>query len=61
MTDDPGVKALRTLVDEVEDLCRTYTGRDAGEQWIDTLARFKRLDRLVKKIRKTQAQRAKAA
>ena len=50
-----GVKALKSLVNEVEDLCRVYVGRDAeSEQWIDTCKRFERLDRLVKTVRKAE-------
>jgi hypothetical protein len=44
------------LIDEVEDLCKTYVGKNAEcEQWFETCKRFERLDKLVKKIRKEEA------
>lgn len=50
-----GVKALRSLVDEVEDICRTLDKATAPWPWNATRKRLERLDRLVKKIRKAEA------
>lgn len=46
---------IAKLLDEVEALCRVYVGKDAeGEQWVATCRRLEGLDKLVKRIRRTQ-------
>jgi hypothetical protein len=53
MTDPKTNKAVEALLVEVEALCKAYIGKKAeGEQWAETCARFARLDRLAKKVRK---------
>lgn len=53
-----GVAALRTLVDEVEALCKATLPRDAeGLSWREITDRLSSMDKLVKKIRKAEANR----
>lgn len=48
-------KTMPKLLDEVEALCRVYIGKDAeSEQWLETLNRLDRIDRLLKRVRKEQ-------
>jgi hypothetical protein len=50
-------KDLEALLKEVEALCAVHVGKAAeGEQWLETLKRFDRLDKLAKKVRKGSTQ-----
>lgn len=43
------------LVDQAEALCAVYVGKNApSEQWIETIRRLIELDKVVKKVRRTQ-------
>lgn len=44
--------ALSLLLDEIDELCRIYVGKDApSEAWIETCNRFERINKLRKRAR----------
>ena len=65
----PLSKPLADLVEEVEELCRVYVGREApSEPWGVTCERLVKIERLVRRVRRdhpaettTAAARAAAA
>jgi hypothetical protein len=47
-------RLLNQLLDQVEDLCTLYVGKNApGEMWGDTCDRLIKLDRVIKRVRRT--------
>jgi len=47
--------AIDELVDQAEALCRIYVGKNApSEPWVQTCDRLEALDKVVKRVRRSQ-------